>query len=146
MTTIAWDEDTVAFDSRETEGGTIVSDEFNKSVKKDGIVFFFAGSKGGIEPLINAYLSQGAGNGFPGIKALVLDDGKLYQFIFDTDIDQWIKYTVGPYGAMGSGRDHALTAMDMGADAKTAVQMAKKRDKSTGGKIRIFKLPKRIKG
>lgn len=42
--------------------------------------------------------------------------------------------------ACGSGMDHALTAMDMGATAKEAVKWAMKRDTLTGGRIRTFKL------
>lgn len=38
--------------------------------------------------------------------------------------------------AIGSGRDFALAAMDMGATAKEAVEMAAKRDVYTGGTIR----------
>ena len=44
-----------------------------------------------------------------------------------------------PY-AIGSGADHAFTAMDCGCSAKEAVQMAVKRDTCTGGRIRSFKL------
>jgi hypothetical protein len=38
--------------------------------------------------------------------------------------------------AIGCGSDHAITAMDMGATAYQAVQMAAKRDTGTGGTIR----------
>lgn len=40
--------------------------------------------------------------------------------------------------AIGSGADHAITAMDMGANAFLAVQMAAKRDTGTGGTIRAL--------
>ena len=38
--------------------------------------------------------------------------------------------------AIGSGSPFAFAAMDMGANAYKAVEMAAKRDTSTGGKIR----------
>lgn len=41
--------------------------------------------------------------------------------------------------AIGSGAKHALTAMDLGLDAKEAVKMAMKRDIYTGGRIRTFR-------
>jgi ATP-dependent protease HslVU (ClpYQ) peptidase subunit len=40
--------------------------------------------------------------------------------------------------ALGSGSHFALTAMDMGATAAEAVEMAKKRDTSTGGLVRTL--------
>jgi hypothetical protein len=42
--------------------------------------------------------------------------------------------------AIGSGTDHALTAMDMGATAEEAIGWAAKRDAGTGGTIRTFRL------
>jgi hypothetical protein len=42
--------------------------------------------------------------------------------------------------AAGSGSRFAFTAMDMGATAKQAIQMAMKRDTGTGGKIHVFKV------
>ena len=42
----------------------------------------------------------------------------------------------GAIYAIGSGADHAITAMDMGASAIGAVEMAAKRDTGTGGIIR----------
>ena len=43
------------------------------------------------------------------------------------------------HAAVGSGSDHALTAMDMGATAEEAVKMAMKRDVMTGGRIRLYR-------
>jgi len=42
--------------------------------------------------------------------------------------------------AIGSGQDHALTAMDCGLSAKEAIKMAAKRDVNTGGRVRTFKI------
>lgn len=44
--------------------------------------------------------------------------------------------------AIGSGRDFALAAMDMGASAKEAVEAAAKRDVYTGGTIRTLIIDK----
>jgi len=41
--------------------------------------------------------------------------------------------------SIGSGSDHALTAMDMGATAEKAVEMAMQRDICTGGRIRLYR-------
>jgi hypothetical protein len=45
-----------------------------------------------------------------------------------------------PYAAIGSGAAHAITAMDCGKNAVTAVRMAAKRDSSTGGRVVSLKL------
>jgi ATP-dependent protease HslVU (ClpYQ) peptidase subunit len=45
-----------------------------------------------------------------------------------------------PYYAIGSGGRHAITAMDCGKNAATAVQMAIKRDSNSGGRIVTMRL------
>jgi ATP-dependent protease HslVU (ClpYQ) peptidase subunit len=45
-----------------------------------------------------------------------------------------------PYYAIGSGGPHAITAMDCGKNAATAVQMAIKRDSNSGGRIVTMRL------
>lgn len=47
--------------------------------------------------------------------------------------------------ALGSGRRHALTAMDMGASPKTAVEMAARRDPFTGGSITVETLAPQLR-
>ncbi|MNI98876.1 hypothetical protein D3C73_1578140 [compost metagenome] len=44
-----------------------------------------------------------------------------------------------PY-AIGSGTPYAFAAMDMGASAEKAVEMAARRDTSTGGTIRTLRI------
>ena len=48
------------------------------------------------------------------------------------------KYQVDHQYAIGSGSNNAITAMDMGATAAEAVEMAKKRDTGTGGLVRTL--------
>lgn len=42
--------------------------------------------------------------------------------------------------SVGSGSDYAMGAMEAGADAKTAVKIASKRDPATGASLRILSL------
>jgi hypothetical protein len=42
--------------------------------------------------------------------------------------------------AIGSGSDHAYTAMDCGLSAKEAIKKAVYRDTSTGGRVRTFRV------
>ncbi|MNE69347.1 hypothetical protein D3C80_1650660 [compost metagenome] len=44
-----------------------------------------------------------------------------------------------PY-AIGSGTPYAFAAMDMGASAEKAVEMAARRDISTGGRVRTLRV------
>lgn len=46
----------------------------------------------------------------------------------DEDYGVWAATTIGGYAAVGSGFDHALAAMDAGASAKFAVEIACRRN------------------
>lgn len=142
MTTIAYKDGVIAYDSRCTSGGTIEDDDFDKRVSSNGVEFFLTGATADHESLVALYegvISEPRGRF--NAAALVVDDGKLYLVSYN-DEDGFFKSPKRlevPH-AIGSGQDHALTAMDMGADAKTAVKMAMKRDSGTGGRIRTFKV------
>lgn len=59
----------------------------------------------------------------------------------------WLATTMGGYAAVGSGADYALSAMDAGADAKTAVEIAIRRNLSCRGPVhvrRLFEKPKKV--
>lgn len=135
MTTIAYKDGVIAYDGRVSAGGTIVYDDFDKKREREGVLFFGTGSVSEITELIGAYFGEGIA-GECGASAMVLhddtltlisyEDGKVYKSLIIAD---------RPY-AIGSGRDHAFTAFDMGATAYQAVEMATKRDTGSGGLIR----------
>ena len=127
----------VAYDGRVSRGGTIVYDDFDKMRERDGVVFFGAGSTSEINELIGAYFGEEIPGGCDA-SAIVLHDGNL-TLIGYTEGKLWKGPMLldRPY-AIGSGTDHAYTALDMGASAYQAVEMAAKRDTSTGGLIRTF--------
>jgi len=137
MTTIAYKDGIIAYDGRCTAGGTIVYDDYEKMRERDGAFFFGAGGTSEINDLIKAYHGEEI-TGDCGASAIVCkagelsligyDDGKIWESPVRPD---------KPY-AIGSGRDHAFTALDMGASAYQAIEMAAKRDTGTGGKIRTF--------
>jgi ATP-dependent protease HslVU (ClpYQ) peptidase subunit len=58
----------------------------------------------------------------------------------DGDVGIWPATTMGGYAAVGSGGDHALAAMDAGATAKEAVQIACRRNVSCRPPVHIMKL------
>jgi len=138
MTTIAFKDGLIAYDSRCTQDQTIVDDNHNKKVTVEKVHFFFSGALSDYNDFIESYFGKK-----PEYKlscsAFVCDKGKVYKCGVDNEIMFW-KVLIEVPASIGSGQDHAITAMDMGADAKTAVKMAIKRDSGSGGRVRVFKL------
>ncbi|MBD9573742.1 proteasome subunit beta [Pseudomonas sp. PDM23] len=140
MTTIAYRDGVIAYDSLVTAGGTVIYDDFDKKRERNGVLFFGSGSTADIDLLISAYFGE-----IPGFdmdaRALVLREDKLSLISFaDGRVYESEVLPDRPY-AIGSGSDHAYTAFDMGASARQAVELAAKRDTCTGGLIRTFTLP-----
>lgn len=75
-------------------------------------------------------------------------DVDCYGFVVVAAVVSWLSFndhginvTACNYNeAAGSGQDHAITALDLGLSAKKAVKMAIKRNPSSGGKVRVFKV------
>lgn len=137
MTTIAYKDGIIAYDSRVSAGRTIIYDDVDKKRERDGVFFFGTGATGEINELIGAYFGEEI-VGECGASALVVHGGDLL-IIGYSEGKLWKSpiHVDKPY-AIGSGEDHALTAFDMGATAYQAVEMAMKRDTGTGGKIRTL--------
>lgn len=138
MTTIAYRDGVIAYDSRVTEDDLIISDSYSKCFKHDDLYLFFAGDVI-IVPLVADFLNGRCPDPVVGeLDAIVwtgeeliwagLSDGYYFKMPMD----------YGTPFALGSGKNHVYTAFDMGADALTAVKMAVKRDKNTGGNINQF--------
>lgn len=141
MTTIAYKDGIVAYDSLVTAGGTVIYDDFDKKRERDGVLFFGAGSTADIELLISAYFGEPPGCDLDA-RAIAVREGKLSLLVFESGrVFESEVLPDRPY-AIGSGQDHALTALDMGASALQAVEMAVKRDTGTGGKIRTYTVAK----
>jgi hypothetical protein len=63
-----------------------------------------------------------------GFSGMIIEDGEIYRYeagLFPQKLDV-------PFWAMGSGGDYAFGAMEMGADAVKAVEVATKFDINTG--------------
>ncbi|TFF38134.1 proteasome subunit beta [Pseudomonas sp. RIT623] len=140
MTTIAYKDGVIAYDSRQTRGGAIVSDNAPKCQVVDGVSFFLSGAVCDEKALIAAYF------GTPSAVAVecsgyAVDDGKLLMVGHDDKTGIW-RQELDPENpdAIGSGSAYALAAMDMGANAEEAVRAAMKRDIYTGGKVVTFRM------
>lgn len=140
MTTIAYKDGVIAYDSRVTRGDLITDDDCDKCIERDGVRFFLSGALCDYEALVAAYFGV-APSGKVDASAIVLDDGNLMMVAIDDDDGLW-KSPIKPDRpyAIGSGTPYAFAAMDMGASAEKAVEMAARRDTSTGGKIRTLRI------
>ena len=138
MTTIAYKDGVIAYDSRETLGTTIVDDDCDKCQASGGVQFFCTGSTPDYDALIAAYFGEKSSVVIEA-GGIALDNGVLWLLGYSETTGFWKdRLRLDNPFAVGSGSSHALTAMDMGATAFQAVEMAMKRDSCTGGKIRTL--------
>lgn len=140
MTTIAYKDGVIAYDSQISRGDVIVYDDYDKCLIRDGVRFFCAGATADFAMLIDAYFGVKP-SGPVDVSAMVLDGDSLMLVAVDNETGIW-KTKIRrdrPY-AIGSGMSYAFAAMDMGADAERAVEVAVKRDTGTGGTIRVFRI------
>lgn len=144
MTTIVYKDGVIAYDSRATAGDRICSDDFEKKKVVDEVAFFFAGSLIDFDNLVDCYFNpeQSEEIESQGTSALVVDKNKMFLISIDEDTGKYWKQSLEQFSkwAIGSGSLYAQAAMEMGADAKKAVQIAMKLDIRTGGKIKTYKI------
>ncbi|WP_122863859.1 proteasome subunit beta [Pseudomonas viridiflava] len=138
MTTIAYKDGVIAYDSRQTRGGAIVSDDCLKCEIVNGVSFFLSGCVCDEQALIAAYFGTPSKDPVE-CSGFVVDNGKLMMVGHDDKTGIW-KQPLDPANAdaIGSGSAYALAAMDMGASADEAVRAAMKRDIYTGGTVRTM--------
>ncbi len=140
MTTIAYKDGVIAYDSRQTRSGSIVSDDCQKLTVVDGVSFFLSGAVCDEKALIAAYF--GTPSHVPvECSGYAVDGGRLQMVGHDDKTGVW-RQDLDPANpdAIGSGSAYALAAMDMGASAEEAVRAAMKRDIYTGGKVRTMRI------
>ncbi|ANH98953.1 proteasome subunit beta [Pseudomonas koreensis] len=136
MTTIAYKDGVIAYDSQITSGNTIIYDDYQKCHQVKGVRFFMSGKTCDYTALQDAYFG-GVVTREVDASAIVADGEGLWCIGAGIQEGFWKSpIMLDSIYAIGSGSDHAITAMDMGASAYEAVQMAAKRDTGTGGTIR----------
>lgn len=84
--------------------------------------------------------AEAPNNNSGGVEAIVWTGNILLWVVMEQGSFYKTPLELGARFAIGSGKCHAYTAMDMGADAVTAVKMAAKRDKNTGGSVNTFSI------
>lgn len=150
MTTIAYRDGHMAGDGRETawekgESIFIIRDDCVKVYRlPDGRLFGGARTSEDISRLYDALLDsckEGANDRWPcpkldDINAICVDtDGTIRTY----EGRRW-EITTMKYYAVGSGSYAAFVAMDAGASAERAVELAKGRDPYSGGKVTVLAL------
>ncbi len=138
MTTIAYHhkDEEISIDSRCCSGTKILSDESDKSVIINGVIYFYtASADDGVElaKLIDTgEIAQDELNA----TVMFIKNKKVFMGTYSNGfLDTWeLKYS----DAIGSGCDFALAAIDFGCSARDAVKYAMTRDNATGGRVRTF--------
>jgi ATP-dependent protease HslVU (ClpYQ) peptidase subunit len=138
MTTIAYKDGVIAYDSQVTRGDVITDDDYEKCIEQKGVKFFCTGAVADHQRLVDAYFGAKP-EGNIDAAALVTDGEILMHIAVDDDTGLWKSpIRLDRVYAIGSGTPYAFAAMDMGGTAYQAIEAAKKRDTSTGGTIRTL--------
>lgn len=137
MTTIAYCDGVIAYDSRCCKGDMIATDDYDKRYKLKGWNFFLAGTICDMERFMEAVVAGKESDTEWDVEGFAVDPkGKLW----DVGGEGWRVHLQGVSRACGSGGNFALAAMDFGCSAKKAVEYAGTRDSNTGGRVRTYKL------
>jgi len=138
MTTIAYKDGVIAYDSQVPRGDVMTNDDYEKCLEREGVKFFCSGAVSDYQKLVDVCFGAKP-DGNIDVSAIVVDGENLMLVAVDSDTGLWKSPIMPdrPY-AIGSGTPYAFAAMDMGATAYQAVEMAAKRDTCTGGKIRTL--------
>lgn len=141
MTTIAIKDGIVAYDSRITQGGVVLDNDFDKKTSRKGVSFFVAGNMTDDEAVMKYYF-KGKDiaedikvDGTPEADFIIVDGKKAYYGGMSEDTFWKMEIRTTTAYAVGSGAAYAIGAMDAGATAEEAVKIAS-RDVYTGGTIR----------
>lgn len=133
MTTIAFKDGVMVGDGRTTVSNTIVEDTAVKVHKSGHYLIGFAGSAA----------CETRYNRAPNLLEMQKNlDEESYYLVFDKSKQELCELShqgvfkiTSEYYAIGSGMDFALAAMDTGASAREAVEIACQRDVYSGGLI-----------
>lgn len=140
MTTIAYHhvDKHIAYDSRCTSGGLIISDTYDKRLTVDNGVYFLSGSTSDFADFCKEFENGKKASRPYDCCALYVQDRVVSLRAVDADDDRFFESVRNFNFTLGTGQHLALAAMDLGKSAQTAVQYAATRDVYTGGQIKLF--------
>lgn len=137
MTTIAYDGEFVAVDSRETFNGIICSDSVDKTYIKEQGIFIMTGSTCECEKFADNFKDGEKTDIDHDTLGFMVKNGIVYM-VGISDGKFWICKQSGQIYAIGSGGQFALAAMDHGRSAVAAVEYAMTRDCRSGGEVKFI--------
>ena len=138
MTTLAYKDGVIAYDSRLTQGDIIHTDNAEKKYVRDGVSFFLCGNVCDYKDAISEWFGDTIAGNLEANGFVSDNEGVIWEF--GSNESFWRnRIDISKSYSYGTGRRFALTAMDLGLSAKDAVKMAIKRDVYSGGKVNTFK-------
>jgi hypothetical protein len=146
MTTIAYKDGIIAYDSQLTRGDMISRIDYDKKKETDNYIFFLGGATCDYDDFIE-YIENDQAKRIVDCSGYIFDKQKrkLYACSIEKREDDFViiktpieKETTD---AMGTGEQFAIAAMDMGSTAKEAIEYAITRCIYTGGNVRTYILP-----
>jgi len=144
MTTIAYKDGIVAFDSRITRGDIVLDNNYNKLLTSKGLKLVCCGALPDCHialSILSEGLAEEVENSSTGnleFYGYLIDNSKVYSIYFRGGCV--VKLPLKDVNASGSGMEFALGAMEAGASAKEAVKIACKYDIRSGGRVRTTKV------
>lgn len=148
MTTVAYRDGVLASDSRVTGKGYLWTDKAKKVFRlPGGSLVGLAGDDYNSGWLLRELQKLAKENETPiklpngkfkGAQAILVDDKHVY--FFGWGVWEKLNPKEYPYYSIGSGSTIAMSAMDAGASAVEAVNIAKKRDVYSGGRTQMIEV------
>jgi len=138
MTTISYHhkDKQIAVDSRNTCGGCIICDDYDKTIIQDGKIWLFTGRAGDMKSFAKNYYQRGKAPENIDVCGILVENGKVFHVVVNNGIYRASPVTFSD--AWGSGCDYAIASMDFGKSAKEAIEYAMTRDIYTGGKVQVI--------
>ncbi len=144
MTTFAYSkkDSIIAIDGRVSVGSRIVSDCDKKYIKKGSNVYFTIGGVADairLIDLVDAGIEEVGDENLYECQVVLATIPPMEIYVNEAGYIESVPI-VEEFYTLGSGGDHALSAMDLGKTPKQAVQHAMTRDLFSGGKISQYDL------
>lgn len=149
MTTIAYKDGVIAYDSQCTRDHVVISTTDNKKHETEKYIYFCAGALDEIVQFIDFHENGTKYFQVIGVNSFIVDKETNKVFysgvanestpLGEPDLRLW-KHEINydELNAIGSGWEIAFTAMDLGMSAEEAVIYTATKDIYTGGKINTF--------
>ena len=140
MTTVVYShkEKKIGFDSRITQGGVVLSDQYCKMKEANGTKFVFSGAPSDIDMFIDMFFGIAEG-GLPEVACIYVDGDEAYTAMVGEDAQMSILKLELDF-AVGSGGDWAMAGLDHGLCVEDAIKYAQERDCYSGGDINVIEL------